>query len=66
MKSIIVIKYCLFVRRRHVGMADDADSKSVGCTPVRVQVPPPALSHGLGISGLLSKINDFKAFLYKA
>lgn len=24
-------------------MADDADSKSVGCTPVRVQVPPPAL-----------------------
>mgnify|MGYP006862748811 CR=1 FL=1 len=51
---------------RCVGMADDADSKSVGCTPVRVQVPPPALSHGLGISGLLSKINDFKAFLYKA
>ena len=28
---------------RCVGMADDADSKSVGCTPVRVQVPPPAV-----------------------
>ena len=28
---------------RRVGMADDADSKSVGCTPVRVQVPPPAV-----------------------
>lgn len=43
MKSIIVIKYCLFVRRRHVGMADDADSKSVGRKPVWVQVPLPAL-----------------------
>lgn len=42
MKSIIVIKYCLFVRRRHVGMADDADSKSVGRKPVWVQVPLPA------------------------
>ena len=29
---------------RCVGMADDADSKSVGCTPVRVQVPPPAVN----------------------
>ncbi len=46
-------------------MADDADSKSVGRKPVWVQVPPPALSHGLGISGLLSKINDFKAFCIK-
>ena len=43
MKSIIVIEYCLFVRRRHVGMADDADSKSVGRKPVWVQVPLPAL-----------------------
>ena len=30
---------------RCVGMADDADSKSVGCTPVRVQVPPPAVKN---------------------
>lgn len=43
MKSITVIKYCLFVRRRHVGMADDADSKSVAGNRVRVQVPLPAL-----------------------
>ena len=43
MKSITVIEYCLFVRRRHVGMADDADSKSVGRKPVWVQVPLPAL-----------------------
>lgn len=43
MKSIIVIEYCLFVRRRHVGMADDADSKSVGRKPVWVQVPLSAL-----------------------
>lgn len=43
MKSITVIEYCLFVRRRHVGMADDADSKSVAGNRVRVQVPPPAL-----------------------
>ena len=33
MKSIIVIKYCLFVRRRHVGMADDADSNLLGASP---------------------------------
>ena len=26
-------------------MAYDADSKSVGCTPVRVQVPPPAVMY---------------------
>ena len=46
MKSITVIEYCLFVRRRHVGMADDADSKSVGRKPVWVQVPPPAPTLG--------------------
>ena len=31
------------VLRRCVGMADDADSKSVVGNHVRVQVPPPAL-----------------------
>ena len=30
---------------RRVGMADDADSKSVGRKPVWVQVPPPALKN---------------------
>ena len=45
MKSIIVIEYCLLVKRRHVGMADDADSKSVAGNRVRVQVPPPALKY---------------------
>lgn len=44
MKSITVIEYCLFVRRRHVGMADDADSKSVVGNHVRVQVPLPAFA----------------------
>ena len=44
MKSITVIEYCLFVRRRHVGMADDADSKSVAGNRVWVQVPLPALT----------------------
>lgn len=44
MKSITVIEYCLFVRRRHVGMADDADSKSVAGNRVRVQVPLPAVN----------------------
>ena len=34
----------LFVRRR-VGMADEADSKSVVGNNVRVQVPPPALKN---------------------
>ena len=43
MKSITVIKYCLFVRCRHVGMADEADSKSVVGNHVWVQVPLPAL-----------------------
>lgn len=38
----VVMKRALHVGRR-VGMADDADSKSVGSNPVWVQVPPPAL-----------------------
>ncbi len=29
-------------KRRRVGMADEADSKSVAGNRVRVQVPPPA------------------------
>lgn len=37
----VVTKRALHVSRR-VGMADDADSKSVGSNPVWVQVPPPA------------------------
>ena len=37
---------------RRVGMADDADSKSVGLTPVWVQVPLPALKS-------LEKSRDF-------
>ena len=56
MKSIIVIEYCLFVRRRHVGMADDADSKSVGRKPVWVQVPLPALFAKPRKSKIFSKI----------
>ena len=51
MKSIIVIKYCLFVRRRHVGMADEADSKSVVGNYVWVQVPLPALFQALRDQG---------------
>lgn len=38
----VVMKRALHVSRR-VGMADDADSKSVGSNPVWVQVPPPAV-----------------------
>lgn len=38
-KIIFVVKKC-----RRVGMADDADSKSVAGNRVRVQVPPPALN----------------------
>ena len=54
MKSIIVIKYCLFVRRRHVGMADDADSKSVG--------PLPALFAKPRKSKIFSKIKGLRGF----
>ena len=36
-----VVKKC-----RRVGMADDADSKSVAGNRVRVQVPPPAGKRG--------------------
>ena len=62
MKSIIVIEYCLFVRRRHVGMADDADSKSVGRKPVWVQVPLPALFAKPRKSKIFSKIKGLRVF----
>lgn len=62
MKSITVIKYCLFVRRRHVGMADDADSKSVGRKPVWVQVPLPALFAKPRKSKIFSKIKGLRGF----
>lgn len=62
MKSIIVIKYYLFVRRRHVGMADDADSKSVGRKPVWVQVPLPALFAKPRKSKIFSKIKGLRGF----
>lgn len=64
MKSITVIEYCLFVRRRHVGMADDADSKSVGRKPVWVQVPLPALFAKPRKSKIFSKIKSLRGFLY--
>ena len=64
MKSITVIKYCLFVRRRHVGMADDADSKSVGRKPVWVQVPLPALFAKPRKSKIFSKSRVCGVFLY--
>ena len=64
MKSIIVIEYCLFVRRRHVGMADDADSKSVGRKPVWVQVPLPALFAKPRKSKISSKIKGLRVFFY--
>ena len=64
MKSIIVIEYCLLVKRRHVGMADDADSKSVGRKPVWVQVPLPALFAKPRKSKILSKIKGLRGFLY--
>ena len=60
--EIIVIKYCLFVRRRHVGMADDADSKSVGRKPVWVQVPLPALFAKPRKSKIFSKIKGLRGF----
>lgn len=63
MKSITVIKYCLFVRRRHVGMADDADSKSVGRKPMWVQVPLPALFAKPRKSKIFSKIKGLRFFL---
>ena len=64
MKSIIVIEYCLLVKRRHVGMADDADSKSVGRKPVWVQVPLPALFAKPRKSKIFSKIKGLRGFLY--
>ena len=62
MKSIIVIEYCLFVRRRHVGMADDADSKSVGRKPVWAQVPLPARVAKPRKSKIFSKIKGLRVF----
>ena len=62
MKSITVIKYCLFVRRRHVGMADDADSKSVAGNRVRVQVPPPALHPWQGETLKMAWMRCFRGF----
>ena len=38
-------------------MADDADSKSVGLTPVWVQVPPPAVKNPVK-SRVLEKMFD--------
>ena len=64
MKSIIVIEYCLFVRRRHVGMADDADSKSVGRKPVWVQVPLPALHPWQGKVPKLAYLRHFWDFFF--
>ena len=64
MKSITVIEYCLFVRRRHVGMADDADSKSVGRKPVWVQVPLPALFAKPRKSKIFSKIKGLRGFFF--
>ena len=40
---LFVVVITTFHISRRVGMADDADSKSVGRTPVWVQVPPPAV-----------------------
>lgn len=40
----VAVIMTLHVSRR-VGMADDADSKSVGSNPVWVQVPPPAVKN---------------------
>ena len=37
----------MYEMRRHVGMADEADSKSVVCEHVWVQVPLPALKKGV-------------------
>ncbi len=74
MKSITVIEYCLFVRRRHVGMADDADSKSVGRKPVWVQVPLPALFakprkskglRGFSLLTIFQKIKEIRVLLRK-
>ena len=48
-----VVKKC-----RRVGMADDADSKSVAGNRVRVQVPPPALHPWQGETLYLSEKAD--------
>ena len=47
---------------RCVGMADDADSKSVGRKPVWVQVPLPALFAKPRKSKIFSKIKGLRGF----
>lgn len=47
---------------RRVGMADDADSKSVGRKPVWVQVPLPALFAKPRKSKIFSKIKGLRVF----
>ena len=42
--SVVRIKFSREVKGRRVGMADEADSKSVARNGVWVQVPPPAPS----------------------
>ena len=49
---------------RRVGMADDADSKSVGRKPVWVQVPLPALFAKPRKSKIFSKSMVCGVFLY--
>ncbi len=43
--SVVRIKFSREVKGRRVGMADEADSKSVVGNHVRVQVPLPALDY---------------------
>ena len=60
-----VLLYQLF-NRRHVGMADEADSKSVVGNYVWVQVPLPALSQALRDQGFFYAIrNHFAMFLLR-
>ena len=53
--NLVLKKIC-----RRVGMADEADSKSVVGNYVRVQVPPPALYYGITIDfTLIGKIDGY-------
>ena len=54
---IFVVKKC-----RRVGMADDADSKSVAGNRVRVQVPPPALHPWQGETLKMAWMRCFRGF----
>ena len=47
---------------RRVGMADDADSKSVAGNRVRVQVPPPALHPWQGETLKMAWMRCFRGF----